>query len=1232
MTPTLTVASPSKQAPRHWLLTTLLLGAAYVVCGKLGLLLAIPPGYASAIFPPAGIAVAAAFMIGRRAIPGVLLGSFILNLWIAYDSSHQLSLLGGCAALLIAVASLLQALLGGALLRRVVGYPAAFDNLRDVLSFQLLSPLICLTSATLSVSSLQLLGLVVPGGFALSWFMWWVGDTLGLLVLVPLTMVVAGAPRPLWRKRFGTVAVPMLFAFTLLVILYVNVSHWEQAESLVEFRLQSQRLADTMQARLDEQESLLEQTKGLFAGDDRVTAEEFHQFTRQALKRFPMIQAIEWAPRVEGGRRAQFEAEQRPRVPGFQVRERDAANVLQPAARRAAHYPVTFVEPLAGNQPALGFDIVSTPNRAAAVAKAISSGRSVATPPLHLVQAPSHPFGFLLLQAVSTEHTGNGIVLTAIRVDDFLAKLLPHDKAQLCIRLTDSGTGQVVHNNFVSPDKIVWQQQLAFGQRVLLLETSPSPAYLAQHRGWQSPLVLAAGILGTGLLGAFLMLGTGYTARVEAQVEEKIAELSESSEKLTGLYQLSPLGIALTDMGGRFIDFNEAFLRICGYPEAELRALDYWTLTPRRYEADEAAQLASLQRSGRYGPYEKEYLRKDGSLVQISLNGLLLNGRNGEKYIWSIVEDITERKQAEATLRDSEERWKFALEGAGDGVWDWNLQTGELYLTKREMEVLGFEGEEAQWTHIDHWADRQHLQDKVVRKLAFDNYLAGKAPVYSYEFRTRTRDGRWKWVLARGILVSHSADGRPLRMIGTHTDIDERKRQQAQDARRSAVMEMLARGGKLHDVLETLIASLEVENDELTFMVFSQEAGEQPGGQGRHLPMNWFDNPGLDKVRGGSALLRGTPHEQPITSSSYLRSLQAQAQSMRLELCWSEPIVSGDATLEGVLVSFRNPAENHALPDLLQQQQAANLLSIAIQHERVEQQLQLANSVYVTSSEAIVVTSEDNLILAVNPAFETITGYSAFEVVGSNASILRAGQESSDFLQALWASLRETGAWRGEFGIRRRDGATLAVALSVNSILDEGGKVTRRVAVFSDITARKEAEQQINHLAHHDLLTNLPNRALFADRLSQALALARRNGGHFALLYIDLDNFKPVNDNHGHGVGDRLLQAVAGRMLECVRETDTIARIGGDEFVAILSGVQGVDDAGHVAEKIRLALGQPFEIGSHVLDISSSIGGAVYPEQGTDESQLMQHADIAMYQAKNEGRNTIRFYRGPAAG
>ncbi|WP_157669812.1 PAS domain S-box protein [Chitinibacter sp. GC72] len=1206
------LALPQKNTSLHIVLITAVICFAYVLTGKLSLLLAIPPGYASAIFPPAGIAVTAAFIAGRRSIPGVLLGSFLLNVWIGYESTQSISVLGCTAALWIACASVIQACAGGWLLRKIVNYPAAFDNLRDVVAFQLLSPLICLISATLSVSALVILGMVQQSNFMLSWLMWWVGDTLGLLILLPLTMVVAGRPRALWRKRASTVAIPMLFAFSVLVVLYVHVSRWEQAESLVEFRLLSQRIADSVQARLDNQESLLEQTHGFFAGTDDVTADEFRRFSKEALKRFSMIRAIEWAPRVESSRRLQFEAQQQARIPGFQIKDRNSGNELHPALPRAVYYPITYIEPYPGNEAAMGFNILSTPNRAEALAKAIRTGRGVATPPLHLLQTPESPFGFLLLHAIKNSRSGDGIVLTIIQADQFMAKILPSDQELLHIRLIDTGTAQVVYNTFPSTSApAIWQQKLIYGQREFLLATSPSPIYLDKHRGWQSAAVLAASILGISLLGAFLMLGTGYAARVEALVDEKIAELTESTEKLTGLYELSPLGIALADMDGRYLEFNESFRRITGYGEQELKQSDHLELTPEKYRQSDQLQLEQLRKQGRYGPYEKEYVRKDGQWVPVSLNALLIHGKNGEQFIWSIVEDISERKSVEEALRVSEERWKFALEGAGDGVWDWNLQTGEILFSRQEMTVIGYPGEEAQSITLAQWMLHQHPQDQALRQAAVQAHLSGQAPFYQCEYRVRTRDGRWKWILARGMLVSRTEDGQPLRMIGTHADIDERQRMQRKEAMRSNVMEMLARGVRLKEILDVLIAMLEAEDDELIYATFNHDEAGGYALAGTCLPLLWY--PKQPEVA------------MPVHNVAGQDGVSATPVE-GVELCRSELIVSDRDVVEGILVSFHKQVGGRSIADAELQQQAAKLIGVAIKHKRTEEQLLLANSVYMASSEAIMVVDAANRIVAVNPAFETITGYAATEVLGHDPKLMRSPQQTPDLYRDMWQAIVERGVWHGELWNQRKDGRSYPVNMHISSINDEDGLARRRIAIFTDITDKKIAEEQINHLAHYDLLTNLPNRVLYADRLSLSLAVARRNRSLVGLLYVDLDEFKPVNDSFGHAVGDVLLKQAAQRMLACVRESDTVARIGGDEFVVILPAVQSLQDVQQVAEKLRLALVNPFLIDEHCLNISASVGGAIYPGHGEDEEHLMQHADHAMYMAKKAGRNRVYIF------
>ena len=245
----------------------LLLVIAYVVSGKLGLMLALPPGYASPIFPPAGLAIAAALIGGRKTLPWIFLGSLILNIWVGYSASHHIDTTGFTAAAAIAAASMLQAAAGGWLLRRMIGYPASLDNGRDLLRFLLLAPVICLTSASLSVSGLAALGITDLSSFAVNWAAWWVGDTLGVVVTLPLVMIAAGEPRALWQSRTRTVAAPMLLIFAFFVVIFIKANKWERDDSLMEFHQLSQQAINQIQTKFEWQESLLEQTEGMLIHD-----------------------------------------------------------------------------------------------------------------------------------------------------------------------------------------------------------------------------------------------------------------------------------------------------------------------------------------------------------------------------------------------------------------------------------------------------------------------------------------------------------------------------------------------------------------------------------------------------------------------------------------------------------------------------------------------------------------------------------------------------------------------------------------------------------------------------------------------------------------------------------------------------------------------------------------------------------------------------------------------------
>jgi diguanylate cyclase (GGDEF)-like protein/PAS domain S-box-containing protein len=430
-------------------------------------------------------------------------------------------------------------------------------------------------------------------------------------------------------------------------------------------------------------------------------------------------------------------------------------------------------------------------------------------------------------------------------------------------------------------------------------------------------------------------------------------------------------------------------------------------------------------------------------------------------------QDRREHRRAAEALRESEERWQFALEGAGEGVWDWDVASGRVLFSARWKEMLGYAENEI-GNGFEEWEKRLHPDDKARVLADLQAYFEGKTRTYVNDHRLLCKDGKWKWVLDRGMIVSRSPDGRPLRMIGTHADISARK--------------------------------------------------------------------------------------------------------------------------------------------------------------QAEESLQLAAMVYQHSSEAMAIADAENIIVSINPAFTQTTGYVADEVIGQDPSILKSGRHDPAFYEAMWQSIKTTGHWQGEIWNRHKNGAAYAAYLTINTIFDADGLVSRRVALFSDITQKKESEELIWRHANFDALTQLPNRRMLLDRLNQAIKKSHRTGMSLALLFLDLDEFKDVNDTLGHDMGDILLKEAAQRMCSCVRGTDTVARLGGDEFTIVLGELEDTGSVERVAQEILQKLAAPFQLGTEVAYISASIGITLYPTDATEIEDLFKNADQAMYATKALGRNRYSYF------
>nr|WP_228702886.1 EAL domain-containing protein [Marinobacter gelidimuriae] len=289
-------------------------------------------------------------------------------------------------------------------------------------------------------------------------------------------------------------------------------------------------------------------------------------------------------------------------------------------------------------------------------------------------------------------------------------------------------------------------------------------------------------------------------------------------------------------------------------------------------------------------------------------------------------------------------------------------------------------------------------------------------------------------------------------------------------------------------------------------------------------------------------------------------------------------------------------------------------------------ELILAASVFSNAREGITITDVAGNIIEANDSFTDITGYSREEVIGQNPRIFQSGRQSPEFYVSMWQTINTKGYWRGEIWNRRKDGEDYPEILTISAVKDAAGEVTHYVALFNDISQQKDHQAQLERMAHYDVLTKLPNRALLADRLNQAILQSNRNHNSLAVAFLDLDGFKAVNDTHGHAVGDELLIIVSQRMKEALREVDSLARFGGDEFVAVLTDLAKTEDCQAVLDRFLLAVSEPITVGDVVLKVSASIGVALYPQDGEDESILIRHADQSMYVAKQEGKNCYHFF------
>ena len=761
-------------APSFGLSSGVMLAAAYIALGKLGLMLAIPPGYASGVFPSAGLAIAAAYLWGGATLPWIILGSLTLNLSVAVTPLETSSIV---AALCIAAASTVQAWVGRGLLYRTIGMRTGLDTIEHIVGYLLTAPFICIVGASLSAGSLTLLGVIPHNQALVAWMTWGIGDTLGMVSIFPIMLALFGTPDSIWKGRRLIVASIMSGVLALVMLTYIGFTQIESTKTAQRFHFQADRLAKSIQDHFDEQEFILNQLDMALSMSqyEPVSREAFRALAKPALNRFPMLQAIEWAPEIPSHRRAQFEASQRQSTPKFVITQRHETGAMVPVLDRPSYYPVTYIEPLHGNRKALGFDLGSNPARHTAILRARETEGSIATEPVTLVQEEETQQGLLLIRRIQTGANAPGFVLTVLRIEQFIGMLLPEGN-ELAVSLTDAEQGTFIYG---TPPSTVpppaFTGTLRYGGRHYQLSINPSSAVIAGLPSWQSWSLLVGGLLGDGLLGAVLLLITGTTNQIRIQVEERTQQLALKSDLLRAVIDHVPMRVFWKDRSLRFLGCNPLFARDAGKsdPGELLGKTDHdlvWANEAERYQADDA-NIIETERPKI--AFEEPQTTPSGHTTWVRTSKVPLKNDAGQVIgVLGMYEDTSAQHATESRLRESEERFTLAMQAASDGLWDWNIQTQVTYLSPQWKAMLGYADQELD----NSFATWERLVDEDGRVWAMaliNDCLCGRSNGFKTEFQMQHKDGHWVDILSRGTIV-RGQNGEPLRMVGTHVDITER--------------------------------------------------------------------------------------------------------------------------------------------------------------------------------------------------------------------------------------------------------------------------------------------------------------------------------------------------------------------------------------------------------------------------------------------------------------------------
>lgn len=660
--------------------------------------------------------------------------------------------------------------------------------------------------------------------------------------------------------------------------------------------------------------------------------------------------------------------------------------------------------------------------------------------------------------------------------------------------------------------------------------------------------------------------------------------LQKSEERFRSTFEAAPIGVTNMTLDGHLLEVNQGFSDLLGYTGIELLGMTAMQLTAPEFQQQDidwihkalAGEIAEFN-------YEKQYIRKNGARVWGHCWVKLISNAEGfPDHFIAVIENIERRKQAEA----SNAMLLQTIEQSPVSVVITDLDANIEYVNDAFVRNSGYSRDEIVGQNP------RLMQSGKTAKETYDDLWATltSGEVWKGTLIDKRKDGQ-EYIESALIAPVRQPDGTVTHFVGIKEDITERIQiQQAlqRESEKNRVLlhsasdgiHILDHDGNVIEVSAAFCSMLGYQRQEL---------------MGAHVTL-WEAKFTADEIR-------ATLERQFVT---HTRS-QFETYHRRKDGTIFPVEVSGfTIELEGNKVHFCSSRD-------------------ITERKAAEKKVHLAASVFSHAREGIMITEPDGSIIDVNESFSLITGFSRSEVLGRNPRILKSGRQDSGFYAALWESLYEKGHWYGEIWNRRKNGEVYAQLLTISGVFDNKGSISHYVSLFSDITTSKEHQKQLEHIAHYDALTNLPNRVLLADRLHQGMAQSLRHNKPLAVVYLDLDGFKAINDTYGHEIGDQVLIAVSARMKQVLREVDTLARLGGDEFVAVLLNLDDIESSIPLLTRLLNAAAEQFVLGELVLQVSASLGISFYPQTDeVDADQLLRQADQAMYQAKLAGKN--RYY------